>query len=71
MHEVDDFAQCPYYRKNGKQSVYCEGVQEACGLRLGFAAKKQRNAYRNMFCRKDWAACMVAKMLNRKYDYEP
>ena len=71
MHEVDELVQCPYYRRDGVQSIHCEGVEDGCGLRLGFASKGQLLRYRRAMCRKDWKACMVAKMLNQRYDYEP
>ena len=71
MKKEDELVKCPYYKKDGVQSVHCEGVEDACGLHLGFAAKGQMNAYKKTFCREDWKRCMVAKMLNAKYDYEP
>ncbi len=71
MHKEDEFVQCPYYKRDGAQSVHCEGVQDGCGLRLGFAAKGQLKSYKENFCRQRWTDCMVAKMLNGKYDYEP
>lgn len=71
MHKEDEHVQCPYYRKDGVQSVHCEGVQDGCGLHLGFSTRQQLQDYKACFCRKNWKGCMVAKMLNLKYDYEP
>jgi len=70
MKKEDTYVQCPYYRKDGKQSVHCEGVQEGCGLHLGFATKGQLENYKKTFCRDKWTGCMIAKMLNLKYAYE-
>lgn len=71
MHKEDEHVQCPYYRKDEKQSVHCEGVQDGCSLHLGFASRQQHKRYKERFCRKDWLSCMIAKMLNLKYDYDP
>lgn len=71
MKKEDELVQCPYYKKDGAQSVHCEGVEDACGLHLGFATKGQMNNYKRAFCRDAWPRCMIAKMLNLKYDYEP
>lgn len=71
MQKEDALVRCPYYRSVGRQSIHCEGVTENCGLRLGFATFAQRSQHRQKFCRRDWAGCPVAGMLNRLYDYEP
>ena len=67
----DEYVKCPYYHGEGRRSVHCEGVQEGCGLRLGFALLAGKNGYKATYCRKDWPACQVAGMLNKKYDYVP
>ena len=71
MHKEDEHAKCPYYRKDTVQAVHCEGVGEGIGLRLGFQNKTDHKEYKTCFCRDNWKDCMIAKMLNRKYDYEP
>lgn len=67
----DFLVQCPYYREDDAQAVYCEGVQDGSRLRLGFLGRQQKRSYCEGFCRDRWKDCMIAKMLNRKYDYEP
>lgn len=67
----DTYVQCPYYRKDGPQAVHCEGVADGVGLRLGFAGKTVMEDYKDTFCRGKWTGCMIAKMLNLKYDYAP
>ena len=62
---------CPYYNYETKQAVHCEGVQDGIGLRLGFISKPIMNDYKSCFCKGQWKGCMIAKMLNAKYDYEP
>lgn len=70
MKKEDTYVQCPYYKKDGAQSVHCEGVEDGCGLHLGFATKKQLGNYKKAFCRDKWTGCMIAKMLNLKYEYD-
>ena len=67
----DALVQCPYYREEDAQSVYCEGVQSGSRLRLGFLGRKQKKTYGDRFCRDSWKTCRIADMLNRMYDYEP
>lgn len=70
MHKEDELVQCPYYKKDAQQAVHCEGVEDGCGLNLGFASRQRLREYKSQFCRHDWKNCMIAQMLNRKYDYE-
>ena len=67
---VDASVQCPYYKSDGRQAVYCEGVEEDSGLRLGFGAHLRKQQYKDSVCCDRWKTCAVAQMLNRKYDYE-
>lgn len=70
MHKEDEHVQCPYYRKDAQQTVHCEGVEDGCGLHLGFASRQKLKEYKARYCRQDWKNCMIASMLNRKYDYD-
>ncbi len=67
----DELVMCPYYREDGQQSIHCEGVEDGCKLHLGFANRGGFARYKRTLCRKNWDQCMVARMLNLKYDYEP
>ena len=67
----DAFVQCPYYRRDGFQAVYCEGVQDDCGLRMRFRDLEGLRKFKKLRCRDDWVGCPVAQMLNRLYAYEP
>ena len=71
MKKDDTYAECPYYKRDGRQSVHCEGIVDGTGLRLGFGNKGNLENYKNTFCRRNWTGCMLAKMLNVKYDYTP
>ena len=61
---------CPYYKCEAPQMIYCEGVEDNTVLHLAFATKKGKKAYVLSRCSECWKGCMIAQMLNRKYDYE-
>lgn len=58
---VSPMAQCPFYRGEEAQLIYCDGVAPGNTIRLAFG----RNArdYKLAFCRDDWRECPVARML--------
>jgi hypothetical protein len=61
---------CPYYKYEAPQMVYCEGVEDNTALHLAFASKQGLKVYMGAKCCRSWRDCMIAQMLNRKYDYE-
>ena len=67
----DALIQCPYYKDEAGTAIRCEGVEDGTGLHLGFSSRYKRRDYKARFCRNCWKKCMIAKMLNLKYDYEP
>ena len=71
MPKEDAFAICPYYKRNDRSMIYCEGVCSGCLLHLAFSSPDQALAYRRQYCRNDWMHCRIADMLNRKYCYTP
>lgn len=68
--KMDDYVLCPYYKSDERQIIYCEGVDEGTALHLAFSTLPQLKEYKVKFCRNCWGECMIAAMLNRKYDYE-
>ena len=67
---LDAFVKCPYYKGEEKQMIFCEGVQEGSALHLAFNTSTNLKDYKNRFCKECYNRCLVAEMLNRKYDYE-
>ena len=61
---------CPYYKYEAPQMIYCEGVDETTALHLAFDAKDRMKAYIKARCCHRWKECLIAQMLNKKYDYE-
>lgn len=66
----DMYAQCPFYRRAEKQLIVCEGVEENATLHLAFASSKRLSEYKGKYCDKDYCKCLVAEMLERKWEDE-
>jgi hypothetical protein len=67
-HRVSCYVKCPFYRCEEDQRVYCEGVQKGTALHLVFGSHQALRRYKDRRCKADWGGCMIAKMLNRKYE---
>ena len=61
---------CPYYKFEAPQMIYCEGVEDQTTLHLAFATRQGKKVYVRENCMDCWKGCLIAKMLNRKYDYD-
>lgn len=61
---------CPYYKYEAPQMIYCEGVDDNTALHLAFDAKDRMKGYIKARCCNRWKECLIAQMLNRKYDYD-
>ena len=60
---------CPYYKYEAPQLIYCEGVEDKTALHLAFNTKSGKKEYMGRKCCAKWRQCLIAQMLNRKYDY--
>ena len=69
-HAYGGHVQCPYYKYEGERMIYCEGVTPETALHLAFRTKDKLRAYRSVYCEGNYKNCLIAQMLNRKYDYE-
>ena len=68
--KVDAYVVCPYYKFNERQMIHCEGVVDGTALHLAFSTPQQLRDYREQFCRACWKKCLIAEMLNRKWNYD-
>ena len=70
-HRQDVLVKCPYYKGEDKQEIICEGVQKDSAIHLTFDTPANLRDYKKRFC-KGWCfnRCLIADMLNRKYEYE-
>ena len=64
------YVKCPYYRREEKQKIFCEGVSQGTSIHLAFGSPQQRKQYETIYCKGDWSRCLLAQMQNRKWDYE-
>lgn len=68
-YRADVLVKCPYYKYEDKQRIFCEGVQEGTALHLAFDTANLKE-YKSHYCKGCYNKCLIAGMLNRKYDYE-
>lgn len=70
--KVDAYVGCPYYKRDGKdkREIICEGVQDGATSHQAFGNILDLEEYKWQFCKGDYNKCLIAQMLNRKYDYE-
>lgn len=61
------FVICPFYKRESKHMIYCEGVDENSAIHVAFRTPAECRAYEKEFCRKYWGKCMIADALWRKY----
>lgn len=67
----DHLVQCPYYKTNNSQVIYCEGLEDGMAIHMAFATHQQLIDYKGRFCRRVcWGRCPLAKILNQKWGYE-
>ena len=59
---------CPFYKYEGQQLIYCEGVDDHTAIHLAFASKQELRDYRKAKCEDRYKSCMICQMLNKKYD---
>lgn len=67
-HYITKDVVCPFYKYDAPQMIYCEGVQDNTALHLAFDSKQGKKTYMCSLCKDKWKGCMIAQMLNRKYD---
>ena len=69
--QEDHLVQCPYYKTNTSQVIYCEGLEDGMAIHLAFATHAQLIDYKGRFCRRlCYSQCPLAKILNQKWGYE-
>ena len=69
-HE-DHLVQCPYYKTNTSQVVYCEGLEDGMAIHMAFASHAQLIDYKGRYCRRNcYNQCPLAKILNQKWGYD-
>lgn len=67
-HFVSYEAQCPFYKAEDKNIIYCEGVQDNSSIHNAFPGNAA--PWKEKYCRSStgWPRCMIARMLEQKYE---
>lgn len=66
----DVLVKCPYYKGEEKQEIVCEGVQKGTAIHLTHDTTTNLKDYKNRFCKGCYNRCLIAEMLNGKWDYD-
>lgn len=59
---------CPFYLREEKQKVLCEGVEDGMGTHLTFETPEWKRLYKDRYCCNNYKTCRVYKMLEEKYE---
>ena len=60
--------QCPFYKKEDKQRIRCEGVTtESTASVQVFKSKTDKNSIKEKYCTKDYMRCPTYQALEKKY----
>lgn len=65
-HFVNFEAQCPFYKKEDRNVIYCEGLTEDSSIHNAFSSDAR--PYKKKFCYSAWKSCPISIMLWAKYD---
>ena len=67
-HFVSYEAQCPFYKAEDRNIIYCEGVRDNSSIHNAFPGSAA--AYKKEYCcdNHNWGNCIIAKALWSKYD---
>lgn len=69
--DEDHLVQCPYYKHDTSQVIFCEGLEEGNVIHMAFASHPQLIEYKGKFCRRNcWSNCPLAMIQNARYNYE-
>ena len=60
-------AKCPFYHKEDRYKVFCEGVDGTSSINLNFPTSKAFRAYTAEHCDRNYCKCLVYNMLYNKY----
>ncbi len=70
MDYADHRAKCPYFRKEERIVICCEGIEPETVLRQVFPNKDDLRAFRKRNCDCYPNDCPIARELDKKWDFE-
>ncbi len=63
-----EYVQCPYFRREEKTRISCEGITDNNIINLMWPTKAEKMKYLKSVCCQDYTACKIYKLLEEKYD---
>lgn len=51
-HYISTRALCPFYKAEGGQIIYCEGIKSGTAIHLTFAKKSDANTHKALHCKR-------------------
>lgn len=66
-YNVSAEAKCPFYHKEDRYKVFCEGVDGTSSINLNFPTTTAFRAYTSEHCDRNYRKCLVYIMLCSKY----
>lgn len=64
---VSVYVRCPFYHREEKQKIFCEGVGEGTFLHLAFGSSTDKKQYEKCYCKGKYRQCPIADMQERRY----
>ena len=56
-------AQCPFYKKETTQVIYCSGIEDNSSIHMAFGNASECKAYKDTICGCHYNQCKVFSML--------
>ena len=61
--------ECPFYKRDDKTKLVCEGVRTDVNIQQNFPRREDMEAYMRDFCLSGcWRGCMIAALAREKYE---
>lgn len=59
---------CPFYVREERHKVHCEGIEDGMGTYLTFENKEWKGLYKERYCCNRYKTCRLYKMLEATYE---
>ena len=60
--------QCPFYKKEDRQTIYCSGVMDNTSTHIAFGHDAECTKYKDTVCGIEYKRCKVFQMLEEVYN---
>lgn len=61
-------AQCPYYNRESKLQITCEGIEHGTKLATKFPSEHAKRDYQETYCFERDSVCPIKIILDMKYE---